>query len=129
MDLPFLSPDAKEVLRRAREVAEEHGRSHATLVDILMGLLDSQQALRLLEQFEAEPEKVRAAVLFMEGRVAWPAEPDAEERTIDLARSESGRLGQGETGPEHLVLALAHREGSLGLRDPRVDRCDPRLCS
>src|SRR5207244_3129317 len=70
--------------------------------------------VRLFELFEAEPEKVRAAVTFLsEGGARWEADADAEERTVDLARAEAARLGQGETGPEHLVLALARQQHSL----------------
>ena len=113
MDLPVLSSDAEEAIHRARGTAGEHGRKGAALVDILIALLDSQQAVRLLEQFEPEPEKVRRAALFLTQHGAARHDPDAEERIVHLARSEAGRMGHGETGPEHLVLALAREAGSL----------------
>jgi hypothetical protein len=113
MDLPVLNAEARECLRRARGAATERGPNRADLSDILSALVESEPAVRLLELFEAEPDKVRAAVAFMSQGASSQTDPDAEERTVDLARAEAARLGQGETGPEHLILALARQQNSL----------------
>ncbi len=114
MDLPVLNAEAKEALRRARAVASERGLNPADLTDILGALVDSKPAVRLLELFDAEPDKVRAAVAFIMSQGApWLTDADAEDRTVDLARAEAARLGQDETGPEHLILALVRQQNSM----------------
>jgi hypothetical protein len=115
MDLPVLNGEAKEALRRARAAAIERGLNRADLSDILGALLESEQAVRLVELFEAEPDKIQAAVAFMSEGTSWQShpDPDAEERTVDLARAEAARLGQDETGPDHLILALVRQQNSM----------------
>jgi hypothetical protein len=112
MDMPVLNAEAKEALRRARAAATERGLNRAELGDILGALVVSLPAVRLLELFEAEPDKLTAAVSSM-SHGSWQTDPDAEERTVDLARAEAARLGQSETGPDHLVLALVGQQSSL----------------
>jgi hypothetical protein len=81
--------------------------------EILLGLLDSREAIRLLELFRVEPEKLRAGLAFMLQAGAWQTDANAEERIVDLARAEAARLGQSKAGSEHLLLALVREPGSM----------------
>ena len=112
MDLLALNADANEALDHARARAAERGLNTSNLTDILIALVDSQEAVRLIELFETEPDSVRAASAFLSQSDIW-TDPDAEERTVDLARAEAARLGQSEAGPEHLVLALVRQLNSM----------------
>lgn len=113
MDFPALSGDASQALDRARGLARERGSDRAETVDVLLALLESPQAVRLLELFGGEPEPLRAGLTFILQRPAWQTDADAEDRTVDLARAEADRLGQAEAGSEHLLLALVREPGSV----------------
>jgi Clp amino terminal domain, pathogenicity island component len=112
MALPMLAPDAKDALRRAREVAEARGMRRADAADILVGLLESRDATRLLALFSTDPERIRTALAFLTLGTARPPDEDAEERTVDLARAEAERLEATEAGSDHLMLGLARQSGS-----------------
>ncbi len=113
MDLPALSADANASLRRARTVGSERGLARAELSDILVALMDDTGVVRLIELFEVEPDKIRTATTFRTQGPTWLTDADAEERTVDLARTEATRLGQDEAGSEHLLLALLRQSNSV----------------
>lgn len=113
MDAADLSVEAKEALERSRGLARERGLDRPEPAEILLGLLDSREAIRLLELFKVEPEKLRAGLAFMLQGGAWQTDANAEERIVDLARAEAARLGQSEAGCEHLLLALVREPGSM----------------
>lgn len=114
MDLPKLNAEAAEALHRARTHSAERDVASADLADILIELLDSPGAVQVLDLFEAETDKVRTALTFLTQGGVWSPDSDAELRTVDLAQIEASRLGQHETGSEHLLLGLLRQPGSLG---------------
>lgn len=95
-------------MRRARAAAVERGRQRAEHADILVALLDSDDATRVLGLFVDDPGEIRTGLSFITMyALPWSAETDSEERTVDQARAEAAALGHTSTGPEHLLLGLA----------------------
>lgn len=113
MDRPPLSDEAMDVLRRARAAAAGQGHERAGLDSILIAVADAPTGRRLLELFDADPERTKAGITFIAGHGGSPQDRDAEERTVDLARDEAASLGHRETGAEHLLLGLARQHGSI----------------
>ena len=113
MEFPPLSQGARDVLDRAREAARGRGVEDPEGPDVLVALLDSEEATRMLELFDDQPAKLGAALQFMTRGALMQADGDAEQRIVDLARAEAGRLGHQETGADHLLLALVRESGSV----------------
>jgi ATP-dependent Clp protease ATP-binding subunit ClpA len=94
-------------LKAARQLAVDAGASRASGLQILVATLDRPQATELLALFAMEPGQLRAGAEFLGSHGA--DDRDAEEQVVDLARTEAGRLGHADAGPEHLLLAIARR--------------------
>ena len=112
MDLPPLNTDGNASMRRARATAVDRGLERADPIDVLVGLLgDDSAAIRVLEMFQTVPDMIRTAATFLSA-ATWP-DADAEDRIVDLARTEAARLGQDTAGSEHLLLALLRQPNSI----------------
>jgi hypothetical protein len=114
MEFPPLSRGARDALDRARQAARARGVEDPEGVDVLVALLDSEAATRMLELFDDQPAKLGAALQLMTRGSVMQADGDAEQRIVDLARAEAGRFGHQETGADHLLLALVRESGSVG---------------
>jgi hypothetical protein len=110
---PALNPEGKEALRRARAIANGKGFDRADVPHILMALLDSRRPNELLGFFGAEPDRLREGLAVLTSDSDWQVDPDAEARTVELARIEAAQLGQPQTGPEHLLLGIVRQSGSM----------------
>lgn len=113
MDFPPLSRGATDVLDRARDDARRRGIEHLEGPDVLVALLDNDEAIATLELFNDEPAVLGAALELMMRAAVPQIDGDAEQRIVDLARAEAGRLGHDGTGADHLLLALVREPGSL----------------
>lgn len=114
MTHPSLNAEASAVLQRARELARQRDVDRADGVDILGALVDGETgATQLLELFKVQPAQILTGTSFVPHGAGPLGNDETELRTVDLARAESARLGQEETGTEHLLLALLRQPGTV----------------
>ncbi|MGH2490556.1 MAG: Clp protease N-terminal domain-containing protein, partial [Candidatus Limnocylindria bacterium] len=109
---------AKRVLAFAQDEAMRLKHNYIGTEHLLVGLLRDEEnvATRVLESLGVDLSKARTAVEFI---IGVGAEPRAlsditlsprTKKVIELAIDEARLLGQGQVGPEHILLGLV-REG------------------
>jgi ATP-dependent Clp protease ATP-binding subunit ClpC len=108
---------ARRVLTTAGEEARRLNHRFIGTEHILLGLVAEEGgvAMRVLQELEISPEKVRSSIERTVGRGTRPThtQPTLTPRTkrvIELAVDEARRLGHHYIGTEHLLLGLV-REG------------------
>ncbi len=109
-----LTDEAREAMRRARDLARAADGQRADPQHILLAVLEAPGAQRLLGAFGIEPQQLAGAVEFLDvGTPPSSLDAGAEEATVSRAMAEARRLGQDAVGSEHLVVALVGRRDSL----------------
>jgi ATP-dependent Clp protease ATP-binding subunit ClpC len=114
--------DARRVVVHAQEEARSLHHSYIGTEHILLGLLrgDDGPASRTLSGLDVSLTAVREDVESMIGRGASPSTghvpftPRAK-RVLELALRESTKLGQGQIGPEHILLGLVRQGEGVGV--------------
>ena len=112
VDPLVLTPEAKEALGRARDLALGEGYDRAQPHHILAALLEASSARQVLDLYGLDMAGLRITLEHF-SRPAFPLDREAEERVLGLAREEARRLGQHEIGAEHLLLALVRQPDTL----------------
>ena len=108
----MLTPEAKEALGRARDLALGEGYDRAQPHHILAALLEASTARQVLDLYGLDVAGLRITLEHF-SRPAFPLDREAEERTLGLAREEARRLRQRVIGAEHLLLALVRQPDTL----------------
>src|SRR5262245_6789894 len=87
--MPHCSPKLVEALDRAIAVARERNREHATPEDLLIALIDDEEAASVMRACRVDPERLRRDLVeYMEGAIERPAEPEVPgaPQTAELRR-------------------------------------------
>ncbi|KAB8194473.1 AAA domain-containing protein [Nonomuraea phyllanthi] len=116
----LLSASAREVLRRALDLAGERGAPDLDVLDILDALIDDDAISTTLRTAGVDPGRLRDRI----DEVAGPGEageppttlsPAAKRAILDAQRV-SRALGSSYIGPEHLLLAIAANPDTAAAR-------------
>ncbi|QFY08901.1 AAA domain-containing protein [Nonomuraea phyllanthi] len=116
----LLSASAREVLRRALDLAGERGAPDLDVLDILDALIDDDAISTTLRTAGVDPGRLRDRI----DEVAGPGEageppttlsPAAKRAVLDAQRV-SRALGSSYIGPEHLLLAIAANPDTAAAR-------------
>lgn len=108
-----LTPEASEVLGRARAQATASGREGVASGELLAALLEHPTIARIIDRYGVELTTLTAMLGHFRS-VSLHIELDEEVDTMQLAAAEAQRLGQAGIGPEHLLLALVRQPATLG---------------
>jgi ATP-dependent Clp protease ATP-binding subunit ClpB len=128
MDMNRLTQRSQEAVQQAQSVALRYGHTEVDGEHLLLALLDQPEGLlpRLLRQFDADVEALRAAVegdLRRRPKVTGPAAAPGQvfltqrlARLLEAAEREAKRLKDEYVSVEHLLLALAEESGTQAAR-------------
>jgi ATP-dependent Clp protease ATP-binding subunit ClpB len=128
MDMNRLTRRSQEAVQQAQSVALRYGHTEMDGEHLLLALLDQPEGLlpRLLRQFDADVEALRAAVegdLRRRPKVTGPAAAPGQvfltqrlARLLEAAEREAKRLKDEYVSVEHLLLALAEESGTPAAR-------------
>ena len=126
------TPRAEEALRLSQEAAEELGHGYVGSEHLLLGLIREEEGVahRVLSEFGVTDEMVCAVVRRSVGQGVSGAAPSQgltprAKSVIELAVSESARMGSGYIGTEHLLMGLLREGGNMGLRILRSIGVEP----
>ncbi len=115
-----LTLKSQEALRRAQEVAQEHGHQRLEPMHLLVALLDPDQAVvrSLLSQLGANPAQILKAA--EAGLDSFPKVSGGDlklggemNQVFDAAQAEADRLKDDYVSVEHLLLGLTKVKGRV----------------
>ena len=117
------TPRAEEVLRLSQEAAEDLGHGYVGSEHLLLGLIREEEGIahRVLSEFGVTDEMVCSVLQRSVGKGVSGAAPSQgltprAKSVVELAVSESARMGSSYIGTEHLLLGLIREEEGIAHR-------------
>ena len=126
------TPRAEEALRLSQEAAEELGHGYVGSEHLLLGLIREEEgtAHRVLSEFGVTDEMVCSVLQRSVGKGVSGTAPSQgltprARSVVELAVSESARMGSSAIGTAHLLMGILREGGNMGLRILRTVGVDP----
>ena len=126
------TPRAEEALRLSQEAAEEMGHGYVGSEHLLLGLIREEGiAHRVLAEYGVTDEMVCGVLQRSVGKGLSGAAPSQgltprAKSVVELAVSESARMGSSYIGTEHLLMGILREGGNMALRILRTMGVDPK---
>lgn len=114
-----LTPRAKKVLEESKKEAKKAGHAFVGTGHILLSIMKSQQgvACNVLSKLGLDPRGIREQIdesLVSHHKSADPKAADELTRVMEKADEEAKKMGHSYVGTEHILLAIAEEEESVG---------------
>ena len=126
------TPRAEEALRLSQEAAEEMGHGYVGSEHLLLGLIREEEGIahRVLAEYGVTDEMVCSVLQRSVGKGMSGAAPSQgltprAKSVVELAVSESARMGSSYIGTEHLLMGILREGGNMALRILRTMGVDP----
>ena len=126
------TPRAEEALRLSQEAAEEMGHGYVGSEHLLLGLIREEEGIahRVLAEYGVTDEMVcsvlqRSVGKGMSGTAPSQGLTPRAKSVVELAVSESARMGSSYIGTEHLLMGILREGGNMALRILRTMGVDP----
>ena len=126
------TPRAEEALRLSQEAAEEMGHGYVGSEHLLLGLIREEEGIahRVLAEYGVTDEMVCGVLQRSVGKGLSGAAPSQgltprAKSVVELAVSESARMGSSYIGTEHLLMGILREGGNMALRILRTMGVDP----
>ena len=127
------TPRAEEALRLSQEAAEEMGHGYVGSEHLLLGLIREEEGIahRVLAEYGVTDEMVCGVLQRSVGKGLSGAAPSQgltprAKSVVELAVSESARMGSSYIGTEHLLMGILREGGNMALRILRTMGVDPK---
>ena len=127
------TPRAEEALRLSQEAAEEMGHGYVGSEHLLLGLLREEEGIahRVLSEYGVTDEMVCDVLQRSVGKGTSGVAPSQgltprAKSVVELAVSESARMGSSYIGTEHLLMGILREGGNMALRILRAMGVDPK---
>ena len=127
------TPRAEEVLRLSQEAAEDLGHGYVGSEHLLLGLIREEEGIahRVLAEYGVTDEMVCGVLQRSVGKGLSGAAPSQgltprAKSVVELAVSESARMGSSYIGTEHLLMGILREGGNMALRILRTMGVDPK---
>ena len=127
------TPRAEEALRLSQEAAEEMGHGYVGSEHLLLGLIREEEGIahRVLAEYGVTDEMVCSVLQRSVGKGMSGAAPSQgltprAKSVVELAVSESARMGSSYIGTEHLLMGIIREGGNMALRILRTMGVDPK---
>ncbi len=127
------TPRAEEALRLSQEAAQELGHGYVGTEHLLLGLLREEEGIahRCLAEFGLTDEMVcrllqRSVGTGLAGAAPSQGLSPRAKSAVELAVGESGRVGAGYIGTEHLLMGLLREGNNMALRILRTVGIEPK---
>ncbi len=127
------TPRAEEALRLSQEAAEEMGHGYVGSEHLLLGLIREEDGIahRVLAEYGVTDEMVCGVLQRSVGKGLSGAAPSQgltprAKSVVELAVSESARMGSSYIGTEHLLMGILREGGNMALRILRTMGVDPK---
>ena len=127
------TPRAEEVLRLSQEAAEEMGHGYVGSEHLLLGLIREEEGIahRVLSEYGVTDEMVCDVLQRSVGKGLSGAAPSQgltprAKSVVELAVSETARMGSSYIGTEHLLMGILREGGNMALRILRTMGVDPK---
>ena len=127
------TPRAEEALRLSQEAAEEMGHGYVGSEHLLLGLIREEEGIahRVLAEYGVTDEMVCGVLQRSVGKGLSGAAPSQgltprAKSLVELAVSESARMGSSYIGTEHLLMGILREGGNMALRILRTMGVDPK---
>ena len=127
------TPRAEEALRLSQESAEELGHGYVGSEHLLLGLLREEEGLahRVLTEYGLTDEMIlsvlrRSVGAGLAGTAPSQGLTPRAKGVVELAVSESARMGSSYIGTEHLLMGILREGGNMALRILRTVGVDPK---
>ena len=127
------TPRAEEALRLSQEAAEEMGHGYVGSEHLLLGLIREEEGIahRVLAEYGVTDEMVCGVLQRSVGKGLSGAAPSQgltprAKSVVELAVSESARMGSSYIGTEHLLMGILREGGNMALRILRAMGVDPK---
>ena len=127
------TPRAEEALRLSQEAAEEMGHGYVGSEHLLLGLIREEEGIahRVLAEYGVTDEMVCSVLQRSVGKGLSGAAPSQgltprAKSVVELAVSESARMGSSYIGTEHLLMGILREGGNMALRILRTMGVDPK---
>ena len=127
------TPRAEEALRLSQEAAEEMGHGYVGSEHLLLGLLREEEGIahRVLSEYGVPDEMVCDVLQRSVGKGTSGVAPSQgltprAKSVVELAVSESARMGSSYIGTEHLLMGILREGGNMALRILRAMGVDPK---
>ena len=126
------TPRAEEALRLSQDAAEEMGHGYVGSEHLLLGLIREEEGIahRVLAEYGVTDEMVCSVLQRSVGKGMSGAAPSQgltprAKSVVELAVSESARMGSSYIGTEHLLMGILREGGNMALRILRTMGVDP----
>ncbi len=127
------TPRAEEALRLSQEAAEEMGHGYVGSEHLLLGLIREEEGIahRVLAEYGVTDEMVCGVLQRSVGKGLSGAAPSQgltprAKSVVELAVSESARMGSSYIGTEHLLMGILREGGNMALRILRTMGVEPK---
>ena len=127
------TPRAEEALRLSQEAAEEMGHGYVGSEHLLLGLIREEEGIahRVLSEYGVTDEMVcdvlqRSVGKGLSGTAPSQGLTPRAKSVVELAVSESARMGSSYIGTEHLLMGILREGGNMALRILRTMGVEPK---